>query len=172
MRFFGTPWKESITYEGGSIQWKEIGIEFVIPTGAIPEGEQVNLSVWPCTAGPFSLPEEYELASPVYQINPAYEFLHDITMTVHHFFSLTTAEQCDNMAFLSSPKVPYFVEQKSVYKFKVLSKGNFLPSQSYGSVSLGHFCNVSVGRKRKRSPGSRIISSGKKTKSKIIINFT
>ena len=158
MRFFGNPWKESVTSSGGAISWDEIGIAFDIPAGAVAAGEQVDLSVWPATAGPFSLPDGYELASPVYQITPAYDFLCNITIKIYHFCSLTIDKECDSMAFLSSSTSPTFVEQKPIYTFKILSKGSFLPSNPCGCVSLKHFCNVGAGVKRKRTssvPGSK-----------------
>ena len=171
IRFFGDPWRESVTEEGKLIDYweKEIGVKFDIPRGAVPEGKQLDLSVWPCTAGPFVFPEGYELASPVYQIAPSFEFQCDITLTLHHFCAVETAEQCESMVFLSSSATPSILQQQELqYRFKVLSRGSFLPSEAYGSVSLKHFCNVAVGVKRKRSSHSES-PKGKRIKGRLCV---
>ena len=82
------------------------GLEFDIPPGAVPQGKRLELSVWPCSAGPFQLPEDYELASPVLLVSPNFEFSIDVTITMHHFYNLHTREDCDNMAFLTAPATP------------------------------------------------------------------
>ena len=140
-----------MTTEGGCISWKEIGVEFDIPRGAVPEGKSLELSVWPSIAGPFALPDGYDLASPVYLISPTFNFTCNITLRMYHYCSLETEQQCDNMVFISSPTTPNVEQPHPQYKFRVLSKGSFLPSEPYGCVSLKHFCNLAVGVKRKRS---------------------
>ena len=149
--YLGEPWKESVSSEGASISWKEIGIELHIPPGAIPEGETLELRVRPCLSGPFVPPEGYDLACPVYHISPAFHFLCDVKLSISHFCNLTNEKQCESMAFLSSPSRPMFKRHSPQYKFKVLSKGRFEPSLVYGSVSLSHFCLTAVGVKRKRA---------------------
>ena len=166
--FFLNPWKESVTSEGASILWTDIGVEFDIPRGAVPKGKELQLSVWPTMTGPYSLPEDCSLASPVYLIKPAFEFLCDITVKIYHFCCLETEQQCEDMFFISSPLIPSVVEGIPQYKFKVLSKGSFEHLKTYGSVSLRHFCYKSVSkRKRKRSgsePEEQSSSSKRKRK--------
>ena len=155
-----------MTSEGGSIAWKAIGVEFDIP-GAVPEGKSLELSVWPSIAGPFVLPEAYDLASPVYLISPAFNFMCDITLSMYHYCNLETEQQCDNMVFLSSPATPNADEPHPQYKFRVLAKGRFLSQELYGCVSLKHFCDIAVGVKRRRSssePPKDGASPAKKTK--------
>ena len=140
-----------MTTEGGSVSWKDIGIEFQIPRGAVPEGRSLELSVWPSIAGPFVLPDGYNLASPVYLISPAFDFVCDITLRIYHYCSLETEQQCDSMVFVSSPASPSIEQLCPQYKFRVLYKGSFLPSEMHGCVSLKHFCNLAVGVKRQQS---------------------
>jgi hypothetical protein len=147
IRFFGSPWTISVTSEGALINWKkEIGIGFDIPPSAVPVGRQLDLSVWPCAAGPFLLPEGYEMASPVFLVSPSFEFSCDITMTMHHFCSMETESDCESMVFLSSPTTPSegkFPDPE--YRFRVLNKGTFHPQEDYGHVSLKHFCLSMIG---------------------------
>ena len=153
-----------MTTDGGCISWKEIGVEFDIPRGAVPKGKSLELSVWPSIAGPFVLPDGYNLASPVYLISPAFNFTCDITLRMYHYCSLETEQQCDNMVFISSPATPNIERPHPQYKFRVLSKGSFLSSEPYGCVSLKHFCNSAVGVKHKLSSSEDSANPAKKRK--------
>ena len=161
IRFFGSPWTQQVTSDGAHIrEWgEEIGIEFDIPPGAVPQGKNLDLSVWPCSTGPFQLPEGYELASPVFLISPSFQFSREVTLKMNHFCALETKEDCEDMAFLSSPASPSVGrDKKPVYKFRVLSKAIFEPFKKCGTMALKHFCASGVGRKRKAS-GSNVPSA-------------
>ena len=149
--YLGEPWKESVSSEGASISWKEIGIELHIPPGAIPEGETLELRVRPCLSGPFVPPEGYDLACPVYHISPAFHFLCDVQVTMYHCCHLETLEHCQLMTFMSSSSRPSYNGHHPLYQFKTLSTAKFEPSCVYGSLSLKHFCNTTIGVKRQRS---------------------
>ena len=171
MKFFRNPWKASVTSKGCHVNWgEEIGIEFTIPPGAVPQGKQLDLSVWPCTAGPFRLPEGYELASPVYLISPSFEFSCPITVTMYHYCAVETEEDSESMAFLSSPTTPHMGDGHTPhYKFRVLGKGTFKPSEVYGCILLKHFCNLVSGTKRKNVSDSSEGSSGKRQKGNVYV---
>ena len=160
-----------MTSDGAHIkEWgDEIGIEFNIPPGAVPQGTPpVDLSVWPCSAGPFELPEDYELASPVFLISPYYEFSCDILLTIYHFYALESREDCEDMAFLSAPATPLMKEnQKPVYQFKVLPSGIFKPLEDRGHVSLKHFCLKTLGKRKRKSQSKT--PPGKRKKGNIMI---
>ena len=145
------PWKATVTSAGVNLKWGEqIGVVFDIPPGAVPRGKRLDLSIWPCSAGPFLLPEGYEPASPVYLITPSFEFSHSITLNIHHFCAVETKEDCKGMAFLSAPVTPHMIEAKQPqYKFSVLKKGEFKPSEEYGQVSLKHLCFITCGKESK-----------------------
>ena len=158
--FFGAPWKRSVTSEGAHItDWgKEIGIEFNISPGAVPEGKQLELSVWPCISGPFHLPEGYHPASPVYLITPSFEFSRDITVTMYHYSTVETDDDCKNMAFMSAPATQLTKDQQPQYVFKVLNTGVFNPADEYGCVSLNHFCLTTIGDSKAHSSTQGIIA--------------
>ncbi|CAI8041713.1 hypothetical protein GBAR_LOCUS23152, partial [Geodia barretti] len=163
IQFFGGPWKQSVTSAGAHITWREeIGVEFDIPPGAVPEGRELDLSVWPCFNGPFLLPDGYELASPVFLIPPTFEFSREITVTLWHFSNLETVEDSERMVFLSAPSTPHTKQagKKPVYQFRVLGKGVFEPRRNYGQISLTHFCFGGIGRKHKKhsSPSDSPVS--------------
>ena len=142
-----------MTSAGAHINWwQEIGVKFDIPPGAVPEGKELDLSVWPCIKGPFQLPIGYELASPVFLISPSFQFSSSITLTMGHFSNLETEEDCQRMVFLSAPTIPFVRETDNScwYQFRIFRKGFFSSHLEYGQVSLTHFCFASLGRKIKR----------------------
>ena len=150
IRFFGNPWKQTVTAAGAHISWREeIGVEFVIPPGAVPADRELELSVWPCCDGPFSLPDDYELASPVFLVSPSFQFSRDVTLRMYHYSNLETVEDCEEMAFLSASAISR-TQENQVYQFKVLGNGVFEPDQGYGRISEAHFCLKAAGRKRKK----------------------
>ena len=146
-------------------------MEFQIPPGAVPEGESLDLSVWPCCSGPFQLPDGYELASPMFLILPSFKFARKITIKIEHFVCLEDEENCDEMVFLSAPTTPQSSsdnDKELIYPCSVLGKGTFLPEQTWGKISLTHFCHSSIGRKkcRKDSSSGHDIPASKKMRSK------
>ena len=156
--FFRSPLKQLVTSAGAHITswWEEIGVEFNIPPGAVPEGKELELSVWPCSDGPFHLPEDYELASPVFLVSPSFDFSCEINLTMYHFSNLEMEEDCERMVFLSSPTTPNMklADEKLAYQFRVLRNGVFKPHRNYGQISLTHFCNVGVGRRKRKKQSS------------------
>ena len=132
-------------------------MEFDIPPGAVPEGRELDLTVWPCSSGPFQPPDGYELASPVFLISPSFDFSREITLRMGHFSKLETEEDRERMVFLSAHPTPHSVvegarEPVYHYQCRVLGEGVFRPHQQYGTVLLKHFCFVSSGRRKRKKP--------------------
>ena len=147
-------------------------MEFDIPPGAIPESKELELTVWPCSDGQFQLPEDYELASPVFLVSPSFEFSHEINLTMYHFSNLEMEEDCERMVFLSSPTAPNMkmAGEKPAYQFRVLGKGVFKPHRNYGQISLTHFCIIGAGRRKRKKQSSNPNSPPcKQLRGKIII---
>lgn len=159
IRFFETPKVRQVSSSGAHItSWrKEHGVEFYIPPGAIPPGNIVDISVWPCSNGPFILPDQFEFASPVVLISPPFHFSREITLTMSHFSKLVTVDDCKEMVFLSAPSSSEIAESPA-YRFKILKHGDFKPNQKFGNINLTHFCLVGVGRE-KRSKCNRVYSA-------------
>ena len=62
----------------------------------------ITVTVRPCLSGPFELPKDYELASPVYTISPGLEFIRDVKLFMAHFADLQNEDDCKNMTFLTT----------------------------------------------------------------------
>ena len=161
------PWRTSVTSHGGIVSWDDIGIQFNIPAGAIPEWRELPLIVRPCLGGRFILPNGCLLASPVFIITPEFKFKTEVTVCMVHFMDLRSQDECERMVFISAQPTPRGKEGKPEYHFKVFKKGAFHTGQNDGSICLDHFCALAIatehshsgisGVKRKRGEGMCMI---------------
>ena len=152
--FLGDPWQETVTSEGKVISWdNDIGIRFTIPPGAVPESEKLHLTVRPCLNGPFVLPQDHDLASPMYLIQPACDFNEEVELSMSHFADIKSDDDLQSMTFVSAHSKPGRGTCRSgpEYRLRVFQNGVFHVGQSTGIISLKHFCQLAVARKR-RSP--------------------
>ena len=147
--FLGDPWQETVTSAGKEIYWPDIGIKIIIPPGAIPKGKPITVSVRPCLSGPFELPEDYELASPVYAISPGLEFNKDVELLMAHFADLQSEDDCKNMTFLTTES-SFLPGDSHLCRLLVQENGVFYKRSREGEISLRHFCKKAIGKKRKR----------------------
>ena len=135
--------------------FKSLGISLHVPKDTL----NAELNIYPCFSGPFKLPDEYESASPAYLIlHNKVPFQKDITVRMHHYANLRSAEDCKDMTFLSASSTPEYMDSYPVYTFKEIvgSKGIFKPGDQVGEVSLRHFCLVKAA-KRKRMEESETL---------------
>ena len=151
--FWGPPIEKCITPQGATIQSPDTGISLSIPEQALSSTkEDVDLLIHPCFNGPFELPAGYESASPAYLIQPSRRvtFQKDTTLSIHHYTSLRSEEECEEMVFLSASPAPQYRHSKPVYIFKeiIQSKGTFTPNSHIGKVALKSFCIIGAARKR------------------------
>ena len=133
---------------------EEMGISISIPENSLGlHVEFVNMYIRPCFSGPFELPDQYESASPAYLIHSdEKEFQKNVTIRMHHYASLQSEEDCEDMAFLSASPTPEYRGSHPVYIFKKIRrvKGIFRPGDQVGEISLRHFCYAQIGIKRER----------------------
>ena len=171
--FLGDPWRETVTSAGKEISWADIGIKIIIPPGVIPEGKPITVSVRPCLSGPFELPEDYELASPVYAISPELEFSKDVKLFIAHFADLQSEDDCKNMTFLTT-QLSSLPGDSHPYRLLVQKNGNFQRGSREGEISLRHFSKKAIGKKRKQDgnqPGASANQSKGMSYLKIIVHL-
>ena len=150
--FLGDPWQETVTSEGKVISWDDdIGIRFSIPPGAVPEGEKLHLTVRPCLNGPFVLPQDHDLASPMYLIQPACDFKEEVELSMSHFANIKSDDDIESMTFVLAQSKPVRGRSGPEYRLRVFQNGVFRETKSSGTISLKHFCLLGVGRKRAHS---------------------
>ena len=156
--FLGDVLTQAVTSDGGKFCWDAIGLEIDIPRGTVPEGEVMELRVWPCLAGPFDMPKGYQATSPPYlispafefespyQINPAFEFESEVKLSIAHYAHLESSKDYDRMSFVTSSSSPKYSTLPR-YKFKVMEGGIFNEREGYGVISLKHFCLIGTAQK-------------------------
>lgn len=129
------------------------GILVSIPEGSLSPEEEVDLLIRPCSSGPFELPAGYEPASPAYLITTTrnVKFCKDLTIKIHHYASLESQEDCDQMVFLSAEQIPVNGKSGPVYVFEEIeqSKGKFNANSEIGEIALRHFSLLKIARKVK-----------------------
>ncbi len=104
----------------------------------------------PCLSGPFHLPKEYQLASPVFLITPAFDFLKEVRLSIAHYAAVDSSSDLDSMTFISSSSSPRYTPHAK-YEFKVLCGGLFQKTKHYGAIFLKHFCHTAVAQRRSES---------------------
>lgn len=93
--------KQVVTSMGNII--KGDGIELQIPGRAVKKGHSIEFMIQGCIEGPFELPDNVSLATPVFLIKPHYKFQKAVTLLVDAFISL---HSCKELVFLTSPVKP------------------------------------------------------------------
>ena len=163
--FFGKALAKGITSSESVIdQLSDLGISISVPEKSLGSTKQsLDLFIRPCFSGPFQLPDQYEPASPAYLIcHGKMDFQKDITIRMHHYASLQSEEDCEDMAFLLANSTPEYRGSRPVYTFEEIrgAKGIFRPGNQVGEISLRHFCFAKIG-KRKREEEAAVESEKK-----------
>ena len=136
----------TVGHKGSTIRGE--GVELRIPPNAIKRGTSLDISLLGCISGPFSLPENTQLASPVFLLTctPQYQFQREVTLTIHHFVLLQNRQQCKDMVLLTSPQMKVEDKDHIYWKFSFCDQQlQCFPHTSYGEVELTHFSFLCFG---------------------------
>ncbi len=154
---------------------EDMGISIHIPEDSLANTsseDEVDLMIRPCFTGPFQSPQEYESASPVYLIHPSrpVEFQKDVTIRIHHSVNLKSEKECEDMVFLSASSTPKYYYFNYYYKFREIkgAKMSFKPGDRVGEIKLRHFCDVKIGKKKRKREETSSVSNPKKNKGTVI----
>ena len=151
----------SVSSAAHILSWLEYGIMIEIPRDAVTN--EGSITVQPCLSGPFILPEDHELVSPVFIISTTAKFAKPVSLSLAHHAKLSTEDDCEEMIFVFSSLRPHLQRDQPMYRFKPVAGGSFRPHSLIGTISLHHFCGGAIARKRKRS-GQSGSPSAKKAK--------
>ena len=146
--------KETVGYRGATIRGE--GVQLRIPPNAIKKGCTMCVSIQGCLNGPFKLPDNVELISPIFLITcePHLDFQHNTTLTIHHFANLHSYDECKETILLTSPQIPTVDEDRHVWKFHVGDqRPHCFPKFTHGEVLLRHFSFECFGIRRTRRIG-------------------
>ena len=135
--------------KGKTISWQDIGIMIDVSPGSTSEDNPVVRVQAQCfLPGPglsVILPENVQLASPVYRISATPHFSKKVELSIAHF---ATLDSKDEMTFLHSS------DRSPPYHFQPVPGGTFIQHGTCGSLWLSKFCKITTGR-RKRSASER-----------------
>ena len=137
-----------VSTKGGFFEWKGYGLKLSVPEDSLPTGmEQCRINVKASLSGPFLLPDDSDLMSPVFWISALCKFKKLVTLEIQHCASRDEASFAD-LNFVSTK-----CSQKELpYIFRQLDGGGFPADSSYGSIQLSHFSGIGVtGRRTPRS---------------------
>ena len=149
--------KVTLLSEKKTLNIDSVGISLSIPEDALPSTDPpLDMQVQPCFSGPFEVPQDLELVSPVYIVKPSREvkFRKAVLVKIWHYANLETEEDCEDMVFLSASTTPEYRGTRPVYVFREIRgvKGLFRPGeeQPVGEIALKHFCGLAVGRRKRQ----------------------
>ena len=134
-----------VSTKGEFFEWEGYGLRLSISEDSLPtDMEECKINIKASLSGPFELPEDSELLSPVFWISALCKFKKSVTLEIQHCASRDEASFAD-LNFISTK-----CSQKTLpYIFKQLDGGRFPTDSSYGSIQLSHFSGIGIaGRKR------------------------
>ena len=133
-----------VSTRGGSFEWKGYGVRLSISEDSLPTGiEECRINIKASLSGPFQLPEDSDLLSPVFWISALCKFEKLVTLEIQHCASKDEASFADlNFIYTkcSQRELPYI--------FKQLDGGRFPADSSYGSIQLSHFSGIGIAGKK------------------------
>ena len=124
------------------------GIKLMIPHGATAKGTSLKISLRACINGPFELPDNISLASPVFLITPHCNFDSGVILTIEHFINLRSEEDCKNMVFLTCTETSKPAVDKDGPYWKLLEhqeKPKCTVASNLGVVNVKSLCFFGLG---------------------------
>ena len=133
-----------VSTRGGSFEWKGYGVRLRISKDSLPTGmEECRINIKASLSGPFQLPEDSDLLSPVFWISALCKFEKLVTLEIQHCASRDEASFAD-LNFISTK----CSQRELPYIFKQLDGGRFPADSSYGSIQLSHFSGIGIAGKK------------------------
>ena len=134
-----------VSTKGEFFEWQGYGLRLGVSEDSLPtDMEECRINIKASLSGPFELPKDSDLLSPVFWISALCNFKKSVTLEIQHCASKDEASFAD-LNFISTKR-----SQKTLpYTFKQLDGGSFPADSSYGSIQLHHFSWFGIiGRKR------------------------
>ena len=145
--------KESLTSSAKNIDLEDVGISLSIPEDALPSTDPpLEVQILPCISGSWEVPDNLELVSPAYIVEPSREavFRKEVLVKIWHHANLESEEDCKDMVFLCASTTPEYRDGRPVYVFQEITgaKGSFRPREKLpaGEIALKHFCILGIFR--------------------------
>ena len=106
--------------------------KLLVPNGAISRGQELLVRYAYLLDGPFSIPEEYDVVSPVLYIDYNTSFLKKpLKLHLNHWYAGKDRQK--NMTFLKAPHVP---QKGGVFPFAKYTCGTFSDDDQFAVLNL------------------------------------
>ena len=137
----------AVPAKGGFFEWMGYGLRLSVSQDSLPAGmQECRVNIKASLSGPFQLPEDCDLLSPVFWISAPCNFLKPVTLDIQHC-AIRDAASTSDLKFISAKR-----SQNLPYTFRQLDGGVFTTDSSYGSIRVSHFSGKAVaGRRSLRS---------------------
>jgi len=124
--------------EGCQHSWDEHGFSITIPSGAVPKGTEVSITVGVSISGNFVLPQGMTLVSPVFCVDVVPNcFEKDVKLKILHAADFTE-ELSKYISFVRASC------DNSDIQFVKFPGGAFKPGLDYGVLSTKSFCLLAI----------------------------
>ncbi len=96
------PVEQTFRSEGGELYLKDYNFSILVPPLAVSEGREIKLKVGICCYGPFSINEDYLVASDfiVVVVDNDYEFRKPVEVSMEHCLCLPEYKKCNEVVIL------------------------------------------------------------------------
>lgn len=125
----------AVTSEAGSISLgsgKEGSAKLVIPRGAIPQGHELQVRYAFLLDGPFSMPENCDIVSPVLYIDYDTSLVtKPLELHLSHWYA--GEDRHKTLTFL---KAPHVADKNAMFPFTKYSHGSFLDDEQFAVLEL------------------------------------
>ena len=111
---------------------KEGTAKLLIPYGAIPRGQELPIRYAYLLDGPFSIPKNYDVVSPVLYINYNTSLVKKpLVLHLDHWYA--GSDRFKNMTFL---KAPHVADKDGVFPFAKYTHGSFSDDEQFAALDL------------------------------------
>ena len=132
------PVQVSFTSDGGLFSLKHFGFSLEVPPFAVPVDKKINLKVGICCYGPFSISEDYLLASDFVVIIVDGIFSKPVRVTMEHCLILPEYKRCNEVIILRADHRK--VTEEGLYTFDRCVNPEISPNSPYLSFETNEFC--------------------------------
>ena len=126
-------------------------IALIVPSGAVPNGEAVNIQLGVVSHANFSYPADMKIVSPVIWLcanKRNISFKKPLEIQLAHFYDTTSEGGHKNLSFLKGDHSPNVVAGgKKCYNL-TRAKGKAIFREDYGTLSTKHFCFACIAAKQ------------------------
>ena len=125
--------------DGGSFtEFDKYGFSLQVPSMAVPKGKEITLRIGLCCYGPFSISENYLLASDFAVIVAGDRFSKPVEVTMDHCLVLPEYRKCSEVVMLKADHLK--ITEDGLYTFEPLTNPDILSDSPQLLFETEEFC--------------------------------